>query len=142
MTTLKFEIFEPSDTNFEEGVKKANTVWLLSFGNSYGEYECPADVLVTAEVDGCVITAFILCEEYDGSYKLSCLGTSPEHQKRGYASEALEKAKQIVKSKGLPSLSLNVDFDESDKLLPFYEKRGFYRIEEQDAYEYVLVCVL
>lgn len=140
--SLKFKIFDSNvdDETFEEAIKKdANQVWVLSFDREFGPGECPFNLLFIgySVIEGKLfpVTAFIMEHTEPTIFKLSCLGTSTDHQGKGYASVALEKAKEYARSNNGTILTINVDYGREDDLIPFYEKRGFVLEPEQELEE-------
>jgi GNAT superfamily N-acetyltransferase len=118
---------------FDKFVETANSVWIASFDNSYGPGECSDRYVFLGKVEEELVNAFTLSSVGEGIFKISCLGTVPEHEKKGYACAALEEAKRFARSNGATILRLTVD-DGRDDLVLFYEKRGFV-LEPEEVVE-------
>ena len=61
----------------------------------------------------------------DGVGWVHMLGTSPEHQKRGYGRVMLTRAAQQLRSRGAREVRLGVDVQNAHDALSFYERVGF-----------------
>lgn len=144
-------------SDYEKIVEIANeNIWIPCFHKSYGPYECAAEYVFLLRIREKVVSAFVFdlkipplifgegfIEEefpYGDIFEISCLGTNPEYQKKGYGTLALEEAKRFARSKGAKILQLNVDYGKTD-LVSFYSKRGFV-LESENDYEYTLKCTL
>ena len=132
---MQFLNINKNDENFEEYVKKANTVWKQKevFGNEYGEGECPGDSLAIGCIDGKIVSCAII-EYWNDIALISCMGAYP--QKCGHGSLLMQHIVEHLKASNIIKTYLKIDKDEkADILEKFYSNFGFakYEVGEEDV---------
>jgi N-acetylglutamate synthase-like GNAT family acetyltransferase len=124
---VSFSSFKKEDPNFEEIVKKANELWGKTFGNEYGEDECPGDCIVIGCIDDNIVCCTIIeYWEWKKTALISCMSAYP--QKCGYGSLLMENIIKDLKTSKISKVYLKIDKDENAiRLEKFYSQFGFVK---------------
>jgi GNAT superfamily N-acetyltransferase len=133
MTTPTFNYVDHSTpASFADAVERCNPLFEEGFGQTWCDAR-PEDVICFVILDGIVVSAFALMTEDREVYKFCCFTTHPDYRGRGFGSLCVEEAKRFAKSEGSEGLRLDVSCQKEAVLVPFYEKRGFARLLQENC---------